>query len=89
MNIDHKKLVNRIPGTGDFISIDNTKCTLCERCLIICVMNLWKKHDGAIYIVEDYALQCLECGSCAQVCESDAIEFRFPAGGSGIVIEQG
>ena len=89
MNIDHKKLVNRISGTGDFISIDNTKCTLCERCLIICVMNLWKKHDGTIYIVEDYASQCLECGACAQVCESDAIEFRFPAGGSGIVIEQG
>ncbi len=89
MNIDHKKLVNRVQGTGDFISIDNTKCTLCERCLVICVMNLWKKRDGTVYIVEDYTSQCLECGACAQVCETDAIEFRFPAGGTGIVIEQG
>ena len=89
MNIDHKKLVNRISGTGDFISVDSTRCTLCGRCLIICTMNLWKKRDGTVYIVEDYTSQCLECGACAQVCESDAIEFRFPVGGTGIVIEQG
>jgi len=89
MKIDHKKLVKRIPGTGDFIKIDNEKCTLCDRCLIICAMNLWKKHEGTIYIVHDYASQCLECGACYQVCESDAIEFQFPAGGTGIVYEQG
>jgi ferredoxin-like protein FixX len=89
MNIDHKKLVKRISGTGDFISIDNQKCNLCGRCLIICVMNLWKKRDDTVYIVDDYTSQCLECAACAQVCESDAIQFRFPAGGSGIVIEQG
>lgn len=89
MKIDYKKLVTRIPGANDFISIDNSKCTLCERCLIICVMNLWKKGKDKVYIVDDYASQCLECGACAQVCDSDAIEFRFPAGGTGIVIEQG
>ncbi len=52
-------------------------------------MNLWKKRDGTVYIVEDYTSECLECGACAQVCESDAIEFRFPAGGTGVVIKQG
>jgi ferredoxin-like protein FixX len=89
MNIDYKKLVKRIPGTGHFISIDNEKCTHCDRCLIICVMNLWKKRDNKVYIIEDYTSYCLECGACAQVCESGAISFRFPAGGTGIVIEQG
>ena len=89
MKIDYKKLVKRIPVEGDFISIDNDKCTLCDRCLVICVMNLWKKRDDKVYIVDDYTSQCLECGACAQVCESDAISFRFPAGGTGIVIEQG
>ncbi len=89
MKIDHKKLVKRIPGTGDFISIENEKCTLCGRCLIICVMNLWKQRDDTVYIVDDYTSQCLECGACSQVCESDAIHFRFPAGGTGIVYEQG
>ena len=89
MKIDHKELVTRIPGTGDFIKIDNKICTLCGRCLIICVMNLWKKREDTVYIVDDYTSQCLECGACFQVCESDAIEFRFPAGGTGIVYEQG
>ena len=89
MKIDHKNLQTRIPGTGDFINIDNSKCTQCDRCLVICVMNLWKKRGDTVYIVDDYTSHCLECGACAQVCESDAIEFRFPAGGTGIVIEQG
>jgi len=52
-------------------------------------MNLWKKKDDKVYIVEDYPTNCLECGACAQICESDAIDFRFPAGGTGLVIEQG
>ena len=89
MRIDHRKLVKRVPGTGDFISIDNDKCTQCGRCLIICVMNLWKKKGDSVYIVDDYTSYCLECGACAQVCESNAISFRFPAGGTGIIIEQG
>ena len=89
MKIDHKNFVKRIPGTGDFIKIDNEKCIHYDRCLIICVMNLWKKRENTIYIVDDYASQCLECGACYQVCESDAIEFHFPAGGTGIVYEQG
>lgn len=89
MNIDYKKLVTRIPGTGDFITFEAKKCTLCGRCLIICVMNLWKKQQDRIYLVEDYASHCLECGACQQVCESDAINFRYPAGGTGIVYLQG
>ncbi|MFX1582939.1 MAG: 4Fe-4S binding protein [Promethearchaeota archaeon] len=52
-------------------------------------MNLWKKRGDTVYIVDDYPSHCLECGACAQVCESDAIRFRFPAGGTGIIIEQG
>ena len=89
VKIDHKQLVNRVPGTGNFISVDNSKCTSCGRCLIICVMNLWKLSKNTVYIIDDYASQCMECGACSQVCESDAIEFRYPAGGTGIVYEKG
>ena len=89
MNIDYKKLITRIPGTGDFITFDTKKCTLCGRCLIICVMNLWKKQQDRVHLVEDYVSHCLECGACQQVCESDAINFRYPAGGTGIVYLRG
>jgi len=89
LKIDHKKLITRIPGTGNFITLDNEKCTLCGRCLIICVMNLWKKSDERVRLVDDYVSHCLECGACHQVCESGAIDFRYPAGGTGIVYTKG
>jgi len=89
MNIKLDGLTKRIPGTGDFISIDYNKCNNCERCLIICIMNLWRKKDGIIRIVDDYQSKCLECAACYQVCDSGAIQFQYPAGGTGIVIEKG
>ncbi len=89
MNIDHRSLIPRTPVTGNFITLDSKKCTLCGRCLIICVMNLWKKRGKTVHLVDDYASQCVECGACYQVCESGAIEFRFPPGGTGIVCKRG
>jgi len=89
MNLEVDGLTKRIPGTGDFISINHDICNNCERCLIICIMNLWKKKEGIIQLVDDYQSKCLECAACYQVCESGAIEFQYPAGGTGIVIEKG
>ena len=89
MNIKINRLTKRIPSTGDFISIDYNKCNNCERCSIVCVMNLWRKKDGIIQIVDDYQSKCLECAACYQVCDSGAIQFQYPAGGTGIVIEKG
>ncbi len=89
MNIELEGLTKRVLVTGDFIKIDYAKCNNCERCLVICVMNLWKKKEGKIYIVDDYQSHCLECAACFQVCAANAIIFSFPAGGTGIVIEKG
>jgi ferredoxin like protein len=89
MQIDLEKLIPRIPGTGDFISVDTEKCTLCGRCLVICVMNLWKRRGDTVHLVSDYAARCVECGACHQVCEAGAIEFRYPNGGTGIVCRKG
>ncbi|MFX1374714.1 MAG: 4Fe-4S dicluster domain-containing protein [Promethearchaeota archaeon] len=89
MKIDIKSLSKRISGTGDFISIDTSKCNNCDRCLVICIMNLWRKKEGKIYIVEDYQSKCLECAACFQICEAGAIKFNYPPGGTGIVIEKG
>ena len=89
MKIELENLTKRVLGTGNFISVDNNKCNRCDRCLIICIMNLWRKKDDTIYIVDDYQSKCLECASCYQVCDSGAIYFQYPKGGTGIVIEKG
>ena len=89
MNLKIEGLTKRIWGTGNFISIDHNKCNNCERCLIICIMNLWKKKDKIIQFVDDYQSKCLECAACYQVCDSGAIQFQYPLGGTGIVIEKG
>jgi ferredoxin-like protein FixX len=52
-------------------------------------MNLWKKKDKIIQFVDDYQSKCLECAACYQVCDSGAIQFQYPLGGTGIVIEKG
>jgi ferredoxin-like protein FixX len=89
VQISHEKLVPRTPSTGGFISVDAGKCTLCGRCLVICVMNLWKRRGNAVSIVDDYASKCVECAACFQVCEAGAIKFHYPAGGTGIVCRRG
>lgn len=89
MKIELEGLSKRISGTGDFISLDKTKCNNCDRCLIICIMNLWRKNEGKVYLVDDYQSKCLECGACFQVCDAGAIEFNYPRGGTGIIIQKG
>jgi len=89
MKIELEGLTKRISGTGNFIMIDNNKCNKCGRCLIVCVMNLWREKEKKIYISSDYQSKCLECAACYQVCDAGAIDFRYPAGGTGIVYKQG
>jgi len=89
MKIELDGISKHISGTGDFISIDNEKCNLCGHCLKICIVNLWKKKEGKVYIADNYKEKCLECGSCYMVCEPGAISFEYPAGGTGVCYEQG
>jgi len=82
-------LTKHILGTGDFIFIDQNKCNRCGQCILVCVVNLWRKRDNAIYISEDYKGKCLECAACYQVCEANAIKFQYPSGGTGVIYEKG
>ena len=89
MKIEIDGLTKHIPGTGDFISIDNNKCNNCGQCILVCLVNLWFRKDDKICISEDYKEKCLECAACYQVCDANAIKFQYPAGGTGIIYEKG
>jgi len=89
VKIELEGLSKHIPCDTDFITIDKSKCNGCKLCAIICIVNLWKMKEGVAFIIDEYKEKCLECGSCAQVCESEAITFKYPSGGTGIVYEHG
>ncbi len=85
----HKLISERITETGEFLKIDEGKCNGCKKCAIVCAMSIWKIKEGKAMPVEDYNEKCLECGACEVVCESNAIDFQYPAGGTGVVYLNG
>ncbi|MFW9938189.1 MAG: 4Fe-4S binding protein [Promethearchaeota archaeon] len=89
MKIEINSLTKHIPDTGDFISIDNNKCNNCGKCILVCLVNLWYKDGNKIYLSENYKEKCLECAACYQVCETGAISFQYPRGGTGVIYEKG
>jgi ferredoxin len=89
MKIDLKKLVKRAGDTGDFISVDASRCDGCGRCADVCSMGLWAVSGGTARLSDRYRQLCLECAACWEICERDAVDFRYPKGGTGVVIEYG
>lgn len=89
MKIDLKKLVTRVGDTGDFIEYDSAKCDGCGRCAAVCSMGLWSVSGETASLSKRYRELCLECAGCWEICEREAIDFRYPKGGTGVVIKYG
>lgn len=73
--------VEWVEGAGEFIVIDEEKCTGCAYCVRVCLA-------GSYEIVEKKARiksldKCMECAACWYVCPEDAIDFSWPPGGTG------
>ncbi len=85
------KLVKRVDPdkTGDFISYDPSKCNGCGKCTLVCSMNLWSVKEGKARLSSKYRELCLECAGCWEICAAEAIDFSYPRGGTGVVIEYG
>ena len=81
---------NEGTDTGDFISYDESKCNSCGECAMVCSASLWGVSEGKkAKLSGKYKEFCLECAACYAVCEANAIDFRYPGGGSGIIIKHG
>lgn len=92
VNFKIKNLVFRVEDaeTGDFIKLDESKCNGCGECTMVCSANLWVVHEGEkARLSNKYKELCLECAACYAVCDKDAIDFRYPDGGTGIIIKHG
>jgi ferredoxin like protein len=70
------------------ILIHQELCKACQSkgCLMACPAGLYSEQNGEIIV--EWA-GCLECGTCRIVCENEAIEWKYPQGGFGIIYRQG
>lgn len=81
-------IVDYYPGdTGEFIKVDEEKCTGCGLCAKFCTRDVWQQ-DGNVYRPSNLK-QCVECGACWNVCEVDAVIFGEPVGGTGVKFSYG
>ena len=88
---DFFELVKRVDteDMGDFISYDREKCNGCGLCALVCSFNLWAVKAGRAKLAVHYQKLCVECGACWEICEPGAIDFSYPKGGTGVIIEFG
>lgn len=91
IKIDFSNLVKRADTElmGDFITYDESRCDGCGRCALVCSFNLWSVKDGKARLAPNYQQHCLECAGCWEICEAEAIDFWYPKGGTGVIIEYG
>lgn len=70
------------------IIINNSLCKNCsdKNCLFACPAGLYTEQNGEIIV--EWA-GCLECGTCLAVCQSCALDWKYPSGGFGIIYRQG
>ncbi|MBC7231532.1 MAG: 4Fe-4S binding protein [Actinobacteria bacterium] len=90
MDFEVKELVYRSEGdTGDFISFDPRRCDGCGLCARVCSAGLWSLKEGKARLAPRYRELCLECAACWEICAREAIDFSYPAGGTGVTIRYG
>ena len=79
--------VEWVPGSGKFITVDPDTCTGCANCIKVCLGGCYELADRKAVIKS--LDRCMECGACWYVCESEAISFSWPKGGTGFRTEWG
>jgi len=89
----HMRRSERFPGVvwkgdaGNFISIDEEKCVGCANCVKVCMGECFEIANGKARVKSlDF---CIECAACMYVCETGAIKFSWPKGGTGYKFDWG
>jgi len=73
--------VRWITPSEDFITINIELCSGCAACINVCLAECFILKEGKAQIKS--LEKCMECSSCWYICPTDAIQFNYPAGGTG------
>ena len=68
------------------IKVDLTLCEKCDLqpCVFVCPASVYKSDPNKDRMILVSHENCLECGTCIQVCPLDAIDWKYPDGGAGV-----
>jgi ferredoxin like protein len=68
------------------ITVKPETCRACQGkpCVLLCPAHVYKRKPDDREVVLVSHDNCLECGTCVQVCPTDSLEWRFPDGGIGV-----
>ncbi len=79
--------VEWVPAPRPFISVDASRCTGCGDCLRVCLAGVFRLRDKKAEVAG--LDRCMECASCLFICEAGAVDFNWPAQGTGYRSEWG
>jgi len=68
------------------ITVQVEICRSCrdKPCVLLCPAHVYKRKPDEPAVVLVSHDNCLECGTCVQVCPTDSLDWRFPDGGLGV-----
>jgi len=65
-------------------------CRICKSkiCTIVCPAGVYEWDETKRKLIVNYE-NCLECGACRIVCESQSLGWEYPKGIKGVMFKQG
>ena len=68
------------------IQVNPELCRECQHqpCTYICPGKVYKADQNNTVVIMVSHENCLECGTCLQICPLDAIDWTYPDGGMGV-----
>ncbi len=68
------------------IEVDNAICAGCvgQPCVLLCPAEVYKPNPNDAKQIMVSHDNCLECGTCIQVCPHDSVKWAFPDGAMGV-----
>ena len=70
---------------GETLALNREACNGCSRCIEVCPHEVFALVKARAQIVDREA--CIECGACANNCETGAIRVRAGVGCASAVIQ--